>query len=70
MYTTPGVKDQKYLGKEIGESRYAEKRHLLWTLEEMHFILNGGALVETGKSFYVKFSKEVIFRQPSPRVIF
>ena len=57
IHAMPGMKDQKYLGK------YAKKYCLLWTSEEISFILNGGALVKTGKSFHFKFSKEVTFRQ-------
>lgn len=63
IHTMPGMKDQKYLGKETIESSYAKNYCLLWTSEEISFILNGGALVKTGKSFHFKFSKEITFRQ-------
>jgi len=40
-YTLPGIKDHKYTGKVNGESTFAQKRYLLWTLGEIVDILNG-----------------------------
>ena len=61
-YTTPGMKDQKYLGKVNGESLFAQKRYLLWSMQDILGILNLNSN-EGGESFNRKFSKEITFRQ-------
>lgn len=62
-YTTPGRKDQRYLGKKDGESQYTQVRYLLWNLQDLLDILNGCAMTESGESFQARFSKKISFRQ-------
>ena len=61
-YTTPGMKDQKYLGKVNGESTFAQKRYLLWSLQDITGILNQNDNGD-GESFSSRFSKNITFRQ-------
>ena len=56
-YTTPGMKDQKYIGKVNGESLFAQKRYLLWSMQDILGILNLGSN-EGGESFNRKFSRD------------
>jgi len=52
-YTLPGIKDHKYTGKVNGESTFAQKRYLLWTLGEIVDILNGMPLSGAAGSFFL-----------------
>ena len=61
-YTWPEMKYHKYLQKVDGESMFAQKRYLLWSMQDILGLLN---LIsnEGVESFNSKFSKEIIFRQ-------
>ena len=61
-YVTPGIKDQKYFGKDDRESMSAQKRYLLWNIQDIFGILNLNSN-EGGESSNSKFSKEITFRQ-------
>ena len=44
-YTNPGRRDQKYIGKENGKSKFVPIRYLLWTLRDLLDMINGCPLV-------------------------
>ena len=56
------MKYHKYLQKVDGESMFAQKRYLFWSMQDILGLLN---LIsnEGVESFNSKFSKEIIFRQ-------
>ena len=64
-YTNPGRKDQRYIGKENGKSKFVPIRYLLWTLRDLLEMVNGCSLVvEDGfDSFSDIFLKKLTFRQ-------
>ena len=64
-YTNPGRKDQRYIGKENGKSKFVPTRYLLWTLRDLLDMVNGCSLVvEDGfDSFCDIFEKKLTFRQ-------
>ena len=57
-YTTPGRKDNQYIGKVIGEKQYVQKRYLLWTLRDVLTIANGGS-INTNGTFSDEFSRTI-----------
>ena len=40
-YTNPGRADNVYIGKIDGERQYLPRQYLLWSLKDLHDILNG-----------------------------
>ena len=40
-YTNPGRADNVYIGKIDGEQKYLPRQYLLWSLKDLHDILNG-----------------------------
>ena len=62
-YTNPGRKDQRYIGKENGKSKFVPIRYLLWTLRDLLDMVNGCSLVaEDGfDSFCDIFEKKLTF---------
>ena len=64
-YTNPGKKDQRYIGKENGKSKFVPIRYLLWTIRDLLEILNGCSLVIQSETddFPKIFEKELTFRQ-------
>ena len=60
-YTNPGRRDQKYIGKENGKSKFVPIRYLLWTLCDLLDMINGCPLVAQEKfdGFVDKFSEHV-----------
>ena len=44
-YTNPGRKDQRYIGKENGKSKFIPIHYLLWTLRDLLDMVNGCSLV-------------------------
>ena len=63
-YTNPGKKDQRYIGKENGKSKFVPIRYLLWTIRDLLEILNGCSLVIQSETddFPENFEKELTFR--------
>jgi len=59
-YTTPGRKDQVYLGKKDGISQYAQKRYLRWNLRDLFKIINGNDEI-IGSSFQEGFGHQISF---------
>ena len=43
-YTNPGRADNVYIGKIDGERQYLPRQYLLWSLKDLHDILNGTLL--------------------------
>ena len=64
-YTNPGRRDQKYIGKENGKSKFVPIRYLLWTLRDLLDMINGCPLVAQEKfdGFVDIFDKKLTFRQ-------
>ena len=64
-YTNPGRRDQRYIGKENGKSKFVPIRYLLWTLRNLLDMINGSSLVAQEKfdSFEEIFDKRLTFRQ-------
>ena len=62
-YTNPGRRDQKYIGKENGKSKFVPIRYLLWTLRDLLDMINGCSLVAQEKfgSFVDIFDKKTNF---------
>jgi len=64
IYTTPGKKDQVYMGKVDGEKVFKQKRYFLWTLNELLDIANGCSVASnTDNSFVDVFGRKLSFRQ-------
>ena len=63
--TTPGRKDNVYVGIFNKENKFVQKRYLLWTIREILDIINGSKLLESseGDKFCFKFGKDITFRQ-------
>ena len=64
-YTTPGKRDQVYIGKTDGEKLYKTNKYLFWTLIEVLDIVNGCAAtsIQCEDSFVNQFGRKVLFRQ-------
>ena len=62
-YTTPGRKDQRYVGKIDGKSQFVQKRYLLWTLNDLLGIANGVESIQEGCSFQSSFSRKLKFHE-------
>ena len=43
--TNPGTKDSVYTGKIDGVSQFVQKQYLLWSLKDLHEIINGNEVV-------------------------
>jgi len=48
-YTNPGRRDQRYIGKENGKSKFVPIHYLLWTLRDLLDMINGCSLVAQEK---------------------
>ena len=55
-YTTPGGKDNIYIGKIDGEKTFLQKRYLFWNLRDTLSIFSTG-----GKSYAIKFGEALSF---------
>ena len=55
-YTTPGRKDNVYIGKIDGEKTFVQKRYLLWNLRDALNIINTGE-----KSYATEFGEALSF---------
>ena len=64
-YTNPGKKDQRYVGKENGKSKFVPIRYLLWTIRDLLDIINGcsGMVQNETDDFSTIFDKNLTFRQ-------
>ena len=64
-YTNPRRRDQKYIGKENGKSKFVPIRYLLWTLRDLLDMINGCPLVAQEKFDGIVdiFDKKLTFRQ-------
>ena len=64
-YTTPGKRDQVYMGKINGKKVFETKKYLLWTLNDLLDILNGCEVtgIQTEDSFMNEFGRKLSFRQ-------
>ena len=64
-YTNPGKKDQRYIGKENGKSKFVSIRYLLKTIRDLLEILNGcSSVIQSETNDFPKiFEKELTFRQ-------
>ena len=62
-YTTPGKKDQIYIGKVDGEKVFKQKKYFLWTLNELLDIVNGGSIASNTEDFLDAFGRKLSFRQ-------
>ena len=60
-YTNPGRKDNVYIGKSNGESRYLQRRYLLWPLRDILLMANGTEGI--GYSYVSKFMEKLKFSQ-------
>ena len=60
-YTNPGRKDNVYIGKFNGESKYKQRQYLLWPLRDLILMANGTE--EMKDSFVLKFEKKLTFSQ-------
>ena len=67
-YTTPGIRDNVYLGSFNKVKKYAQKRYLLWRTRDILEILNGSKVLESSviDNFKTQFGKEITFRQVCP----
>ena len=61
-YTNPGKKDQRYIGKENGKSKFVPIRYLLWTIRDLLEILNGCSLYK-----FLKQHEEFVFNKDIPQ---
>ena len=66
-YTNPGKKDQRYIGKENGKSKFVPIYYLLWTIRDLLQIINGcsGIVQSETDDFTTIFDKKLTFRQLS-----
>ena len=63
-YTTPGRKDQQYVGKIDGQSQFVQKRYLLWSLNDILDIINGNTLINEGDANFIeRFSRKIKFHE-------
>ena len=64
-YTTPGKRDQVYIGKINGKKVYETKKWLSWTMNDFLDILNGCEFtgIQTEDSFMNEFGRKSSFRQ-------
>ena len=60
-YTNPGRKDNVYIGKSNGESRYLQRRYLLWPSRDILLMANGTEGI--GDSYASKFEEKLKFSQ-------
>ena len=63
LYMNPGRKDHVYVGKKDGVKVYEQKRYLLWKIQDLHEIANGGSVIEEagGDSFSNAFGRPLKF---------
>ena len=63
-YTTPGRRDNVYIGKENGEKQYVQKRYLLWPLKDIVETANNNLLnIGMIETFKDHFGKKIPFSQ-------
>ena len=63
-YTTPGRRDNVYIGKENGEKQYVQKRYLLWPLKDIVETANNNPLnIGMMDTFEDHFGKKISFSQ-------
>ena len=64
-YTNPGKKNQRYVGKENGKSKFVSIRYLLWIIRDFLDIINGcsGIVQNETDDFSTIFDKNLTFRQ-------
>ena len=62
-YMNPGRKDHVYVGKKDGVKVYEQKRYLLWKIQDLYEIANGGSVIEEagGDSFSNAFGRPLKF---------
>lgn len=64
-YTTPGRRDNVYIGVFNKVKKYAQKRYLLWKIRDIFDIINGSKIMENVEieTYESKFGKKITFRQ-------
>ena len=64
-YTNPGRADNVYIGKIDGERQYLPRQYLLWSLKDLHDILNGtsASIGQAPQNFQTTFSEKLTFSQ-------
>ena len=65
-YTTPGRRDNVYLGKFDKVKKFAQKRYLLWSIRDIMNLINGSKIVESDSvmdTFELQFGNNLTFCQ-------
>ena len=64
-YTNPGHADNVYISKIDGERQYLPRQYLLWSLKDLHYILNGtsASIGQAPPNFQTAFSEKLTFTQ-------
>ena len=65
-YTTPGRRDNVYLGVVNKVKKFAQKRYLLWKIRDIFDMINGSKVMENNPdsdTFESNFEKKLTFRQ-------
>ena len=65
-YTTPGRRDNVYLGVVNKVKKFAQKRYLLWKIRDIFDMINGSKVMENNPNsdtFESNFEKKLTFRQ-------
>ena len=64
-YTNRGHADNVYIGKVDGERQYLPRQHLLWSLKDLHDILNETSVLigQAPPNFQTTFSEKLTFSQ-------
>ena len=64
-HTNPRKKDQRYIGKENGKSKFVSIIYLIWTIRDLLKIINGcsGIVQSETDDFPTIFDQKLIFRQ-------
>ena len=65
-YTTPGRRDNVYIGIVNKVKRYALKRYILWKIRDIFDMINGSKIMENNPNsdtFESNFGKKLTFRQ-------